>query len=144
MKFHDEQQYVTDQLRREHDPSLGVFGLPVDAKSALVSIAYYYQMFAVLISFEIFDEDRMIELLRIRSISVWVAIEPYVMAERERTTVTAPAFLALLEEFVDKAKDKTSQSVQDAFTLKNEAADRARLASRGNTDGNEHDDTTSE
>lgn len=99
-QFHDDYIYVTTRLRAEHDPQLGITALPDPAKSAVLSVAYYYQNFAFLIGFEILDERKVMAVLRTRIIDTWSAIGPYVLAER---TKNPPTFLTMLEALAERA-----------------------------------------
>ncbi|GAB3987772.1 hypothetical protein GCM10029978_107880 [Actinoallomurus acanthiterrae] len=39
LEFHDHYHYVCTKLRAEHDPQLGISGLPIDARRAIYDVA---------------------------------------------------------------------------------------------------------
>jgi hypothetical protein len=92
-KFHDDYYYVVTKLRSDHDPALGISGLPELARSAVLSTAYYYQAFGFLIGLGVLDEVRILPIIGVRLIGTWEAIEPYVTVERNRVS----SFLVGLE-----------------------------------------------
>src|SRR3954451_19731960 len=98
-QLHEDYQYVTQKLRREHGPQLGISGLPEPAKSAVISVAYYFQTFAFMVGFGIIDERRLfVTALRGRVLAVWNAIEPYVEAERSQQDLHVLAMLETLSQ----------------------------------------------
>jgi len=81
-EFYDDVMYVTNRLRSEHDPSVGISGLPEDARSAVVNVAYYFQAFAWLGELGVLQRKHL-RLVANRIVLTWQAIEPYVRAERQ-------------------------------------------------------------
>ncbi|MCW2860209.1 MAG: hypothetical protein JWP48_1917 [Actinoallomurus sp.] len=43
LEFHDHYGYLCTRLRVEHDPQLGISGLPDDARRAIYHVAYLFQ-----------------------------------------------------------------------------------------------------
>lgn len=106
-EFHDDYQYIITNLRAEHDPELGISGLPESARTAVLNVAYYYQVFAFLIGFEILDETKVLAVLRIRIINTWGALKPYAMVERKSNPLPV---LTMLETLADHAQNMRVQS----------------------------------
>ncbi len=102
-EFNDHYLYVCEKLA-QHDPSLGISRLPDEARDAVYDIAYYYQIFASLIRTGIVDEDASLAFIHGRVISVWDAISPYVIREREITDCTGHYLLQILEDFAGRAR----------------------------------------
>jgi hypothetical protein len=102
-EFHDRYNYVVTRLRKEHDPELGIFGLPEPAKSAVLDIAYYHQTFAVLFALKILDESALPVLLW-RIPKVWDSIEPYVTVERRSSPESVGIMLTVLQGYVENSR----------------------------------------
>ncbi|MGW5446138.1 DUF4760 domain-containing protein [Streptomyces asiaticus] len=103
VEFHDRYWFVTQRLLAEHDPALGLSGLPDDARRQVYDIVYYYQNIAVLRLADIVD-DEMVALLRIRVIKVWDAVAPFVFREREIMGTGGRYLLRGLEDFAHDAR----------------------------------------
>jgi len=91
-------------MRETFDPKSGISGLPDHAREAIYDIAYYYQIFASLISTGIVDEEVTLALIHGRVIKVWDAISPFVIREREITDATGRYLLQILEAFAARAE----------------------------------------
>ncbi|MFI1208553.1 hypothetical protein ACH4UV_13210 [Streptomyces sp. NPDC020802] len=100
--FHDQHDYVCNQLRQDHDPAEGVRGLPGEAKAAFCNVVYYYQSFATLTIFHLVDEDLFLPLLRHRIRDVWTAAQPYVERERELRGSDS-SYLSAFEELAHRS-----------------------------------------
>lgn len=98
IEFHDHYAYVTTKLGSEHDPKLGISGLPDDARRAVYDIVYFLYGYGMLQLIGVLD-DLAALTARHRVVTVWDAIAPYVERERE---LGGPSDLRMLEEF---AKD---------------------------------------
>ncbi|MCX5001229.1 hypothetical protein OHB05_01110 [Streptomyces sp. NBC_00638] len=46
--FHQHHWYITNRLAAEHDPDLGVSGLPSEAQEAIYDVAFFLHNFVVL------------------------------------------------------------------------------------------------
>ncbi|MGI8330437.1 DUF4760 domain-containing protein [Actinomadura scrupuli] len=107
MEFHDNYRYVTTRLRVEHDPQLGISGLPEEARRAVYDIAYFYQGVGMLRLQQVLD-DETLPTMRVRTIRVWEAVAPYVERERELQGLGEIHLLRILEEFAKKAREQPS------------------------------------
>jgi hypothetical protein len=103
IEFHDRYRYVTTKLKTEHDPKLGISGLPDDARRAVYDIAYFFQGYGMFRLLRILD-DQVLPTMQPRILAVWEAIEPYVERERELHGFSGLYILRVLEEFVKDAK----------------------------------------
>ncbi len=105
-EFHDRYRFVVEKLREEYEPELGISGLPKPARCAVLDIAYYFQTFVALEGFGIMREAKMLRnlnartILNFRAIEVWGCIEPYVLAERARSSGAEREMLMVLEAYV--------------------------------------------
>jgi hypothetical protein len=101
-ELYDDLMYVTNRLRAEHDPSLGISGLPDTARSAVVNVAYYFQAFAWLGELGILKAKHL-GLVANRIVLTWRVIEPYVKAERQ--AVKGPPILTVLGKVYERLVD---------------------------------------
>jgi hypothetical protein len=60
LEFNQNYDYVCTQLAIEHDPAMGISGLPDDARAKVYDVAYYYQVFATLIALNILHEGHIV------------------------------------------------------------------------------------
>lgn len=131
MEFHDNYRYVTTRLRAEHDPQLGISGLPDEARRAVYDIAYFYQGVGMLRLLEILD-DEILPTMRVRTIRVWEAVRPYAERERELQGLTEVHLLRILEEFAKNAAERPSARVSGLLTRRRFVKIHSRL---GRADG---------
>ena len=100
--LHNDFYYVTEQLRKEHDPQLGLSGLPEPAKSAAYNVAYYFNTLALMVGFGVFDDRRLfVTAIRQRIVSAWGALKPYVLAERSLHGFQALIMLETLSQLAE-------------------------------------------
>lgn len=93
--FHQHHRYVVQRLGIEHDPDLGVSGLPTEAQEAVYDVAFFLHNFVILERLGIIDE-RYLMTLNDRVVRTWAAIGPFV--RRERELVPLPHLLQILED----------------------------------------------
>lgn len=93
--FHQHHRYVIQRLRAEHDPDLGISGLPAEAQEAVYDVAFFLHNFVILKRLGIID-DRYLMTLNDRAVRTWEAIGPFV--RRERELVPLPHLLQILED----------------------------------------------
>lgn len=124
MEFHDHYEYVTRRLAIEHDPELGISGLPDDARRAVYDITYFFYGFAMLHLFDALD-DQVFPTMAHRVAAVWEAIAPYV--ERERELGLSGLYLRVLEEFAKEAKSLPPESVSAMLARRRIAKNRRSL-----------------
>ncbi|WUI03911.1 hypothetical protein OHR68_19620 [Spirillospora sp. NBC_00431] len=103
MEFNDRYRYVCESLRADHDPGLGLSGLPNDARRIVYDVAYFFQSFAVLTLLGLIDEE-VVSTTNYRVVQVWQAIGPFVKREREVNESTGPYLLWTLEKYADRAR----------------------------------------
>ncbi|WP_043663330.1 hypothetical protein [Streptomyces xylophagus] len=94
--FHQHHWYIVNRLTTEHDPALGISGLPGEAQEAIYDVAFFLHNFVVLRRLDIID-DRYLITLNNRIIRTWEAIGPFV--RRERELVPIPHLLQILEDY---------------------------------------------
>jgi hypothetical protein len=104
VEFNDHYLYVTEQLRSEHDPLLGLRDLPVRARGAIYDIGYFFQNFVALRRLEIVD-DQILTSMNFRIIRVWQAIEPFILRERELMAADGMQLMEVLEYYARTARE---------------------------------------
>ncbi|MFI1440382.1 DUF4760 domain-containing protein [Streptomyces fructofermentans] len=97
-RMHEQYAYVCSELGRRHSPDNGLRGLPPEARTAVYSIAYFFQTLAGMYAVGVIDETTAVIMVRGRAAKVWSAIEPYVERERQYPDVD-PDLLSLLQAF---------------------------------------------
>jgi stress response protein SCP2 len=95
-KFHQHHRYVIDRLGADHDPNLGISGLPMEAQEAVYDVAFFLHNFVVLMRLGIID-DSYLRTLNNRVVRTWEAIGPFVQRERELAPI--PHLLQILEDY---------------------------------------------
>ncbi|GAA4928816.1 hypothetical protein HD597_004400 [Nonomuraea thailandensis] len=113
LKFNEDYYYVCNDLCAQHDPRLGISGLPEDAKEAVYSVAYYFQTFASLIAMRVVDKRATMTLLYRRVVQVWGALEPYVLREREIRGTEGAWLFRILESLAGEAKRMPADTLND-------------------------------
>ena len=128
--LHDDYYFVTERLRSEHDPRLGISELPPEVRKSVVNVAFYFQTFAFLVGFGILDERKLfMTALRVRIVNVWRSIEPYVLTERSKHGLD---LLAMLEALSGLTESKPMiQSLAARFRREHELL---RIVSRTSLD----------
>ncbi|MFE2302924.1 hypothetical protein ACFXAW_32570 [Streptomyces sp. NPDC059445] len=97
-ELHEQYAYVLRDLNREHAPDGGLRGLSPAAKTAVYSVAYFFQTLAGLYALGVIDETAAIVMARARITKVWEAIAPFVERERQFPDVD-PNLLSLLQAY---------------------------------------------
>lgn len=108
LEFHDHYRYVTTRLAIEHDPKLGISGLPDDARRAVYDVTYSFYGFAMLRLFDALD-DQVFAIMAHRVVAVWESVAPYV--EHERELGLSGLYMRVLEEAAKQAKALPPESV---------------------------------
>jgi hypothetical protein len=114
LEFNRNYEYVVTRLH-EHDPALGISGLPEDARRALYDVAYFYQGFGALRLIRVVD-DQILAALHLRIMRVWAAVEPFVVRERELNGATGVYLMRILEDFATDAAKIPFESVDRMLT----------------------------
>ncbi|MGW3145858.1 hypothetical protein ACWDG1_14485 [Streptomyces sp. NPDC001177] len=102
-EFHEQYNFVCSRLREEHSPELGLSGLPSEVRKSVYSVAYFYQSLAGMYALGVVGEEVAMVMGRGRVNTVWRAIEPYVLKERESPLVDKH-LLSILESFAADAE----------------------------------------
>ena len=109
VEFQDRLLYVTTRLRSDHDPHLGISGLPDEVRRAVFDVGYFYQGVGMLRLQNILDEA-IVPTLHVRGTQVWEAIAPYVEREREIQGLDNRYMLRILEEYAKLPFEQQSES----------------------------------
>ncbi|MFI6298541.1 hypothetical protein ACIBEJ_43600 [Nonomuraea sp. NPDC050790] len=102
-------------LPREHDPKLGISGLPPAAREAVYDVAYFYQNFIAFQAVGILDK-RLLAMMNMRTFLVWEAIKPFVEREREITHETGPHLLRILQVYTEEQGNRVYVNPASLFT----------------------------
>lgn len=107
VEFHEQYNFVCVRLREEYSPELGLSGLPLEVKEIVYSVLYFFQTIAKLYALEVLGEEVAMGMVRRRVVTMWRAVEPYVIKERESPLVdddllsVLGSFAADAERFTD-------------------------------------------
>jgi len=103
VKYHDHYRFVCDRLPTEHDPELGISGLPLDARAAVYDVAYLLQHLAAYRVMGIVD-DLVVGTFNGEMVEIWDAIAPFVIRERQLHYAAPVKRLRLLEEYANEVR----------------------------------------
>jgi len=81
-EFQASEEFVLERLAEEHDPELGIGRLPAEARRHVRRVGHYYADYGMLAALPTVDSDRIVGVVHFRVREAWVALEPYVKAER--------------------------------------------------------------
>jgi hypothetical protein len=114
--FQRAQDYVLNVLPSEHEASLGVTGLPEDARQHVHQVVAYFTGLAGLVFFDIADEEFVIGILGYRINKAWDVLEPYIVQERKLQN--NPDFLVFFEDLVCRIRERGPAVYAYRFKLK--------------------------
>jgi hypothetical protein len=77
-------QYISTKLHEEHPEPVALSNLPSPARENALSVAVYFQGIGTFATLGILDKDIIERALSRQVIVSWLALEPYVLKERER------------------------------------------------------------
>jgi hypothetical protein len=80
--FIEARDFVMTRLS-EHDPAVGISGLPTPARDCVFEVGGFYQDIGSLVVNGVVDEDFVIAMHYTGIKDIWRALEPYIYAERE-------------------------------------------------------------
>jgi hypothetical protein len=115
--FYDRYRYVVDKLPSDHQPDVGISGLPEYARAAVLDVAYFYQTFSLLENLGISRERKALPNLNDRILEVWRAIEPFVVAERQRSLGADQSMLMALEAHARQLEEGNSRPNSPRFPI---------------------------
>jgi hypothetical protein len=96
------QCYIEQELAKDCDPSLGISGLPLEAKEKVTHVASFYQSVAALAVFDIVDREKIVFMLGRRALCSWNFLAPYIQAERSTLSPGATLY-SLFEDLAARA-----------------------------------------
>jgi hypothetical protein len=133
-EFQASEEFVLERLAEEHDPGLGIGRLPSEARRHARRVGHYYADYGMLSALPTVDSDRIVGVVHFRVREAWVALEPYVRAERrERGSNSYWRYfehLACLAAVVDKERLLADQRLLSVEGLE---ADRVAVLRRAAT-----------
>jgi Domain of unknown function (DUF4760) len=97
-EFQLAQSYVIELLAKEHNVSLGVTDLPMEARTRVLKVVNFFTWLAGLVFFDIVDEEFIVGLIGSRINNAWEKLEPYILQERQ--TKSNPDYLVFYEDLV--------------------------------------------
>jgi hypothetical protein len=80
-EFKKSYYYVTQELTGQQAPSLG-YRLPNDAAERVIAVSHFWDNLGLLVRFGIVNEQLIIAFMGSPILRSWVALEPYIRAER--------------------------------------------------------------
>lgn len=123
-EFQASEDYVLGRLAEEHDPALGIGRLPAAARWHVRRVGHYYADYGMLAALPMVDSDRIVGVVHFRVREAWLALEPYIRAERRARGNSYWCYfehLACLAAAVDKEQLIAKQGLLSVDAL---AADR--------------------
>ncbi|GID91412.1 hypothetical protein ACFQFC_10555 [Amorphoplanes digitatis] len=81
-EFQVDQRYVLERLGQDHDPALGIGGLPEPAAAAAWNVAFMYENLGLMLVFGLVDRRIVLSIGNYRIQRSWEALEPFIRAER--------------------------------------------------------------
>jgi hypothetical protein len=125
--FQDCQRYVLYHLRDEHDPALGIDGLPHPANNNSWRVGFMYENLGIMLVFGMVDEDIIFSIGHHRLRRSWEILEPYIRAERK---IRDAPFLDFFEHAYCQAGDVSPAEIYARLHLR-----KAPVVSRGSGPG---------
>jgi hypothetical protein len=98
------QDYVLNVLPTEHEASLGVTGLPGEARRRVLQVVAFFTGLGGLVFFDIADEEFVVGFLGNRIERAWHALEPYIV--QERILENNPDFVVFFEDLVCRIRER--------------------------------------
>jgi hypothetical protein len=115
--FMKDQEFIEQCLAAQCDPSAGLHGLPFDVKARVFNVAGFYQSVAALAAFDLVDREKIILLLGRRALRAWIALEPFIEAEREKSEPSATIY-SIFEDLATRAEEANYAAMVDSFGLR--------------------------
>jgi hypothetical protein len=102
-EFQQAYGFVLRSLASDHDPSLGISGLPEEARFPSVKVASFFTSVGGLVCLGLVDERFAVSMLGTSAHRVWDILEPYI--RHERGIRGDDDVLAFFEDFVCRTRD---------------------------------------
>jgi len=112
--FVRDEEFVQQRLAAEHEPTLGISGLPLEAKQRVLHILSFYQSVAALAVFDIVDRNKIVFMVGRRALRTWHELEPFIRTDRKNAPPNATMY-SLFEDLAARAA--TASNVEMARTL---------------------------
>jgi hypothetical protein len=82
-EFQAARAYIRDSLSNNHKSSIGLEGLPSEARNATYKVAAFYSSLGALVALGLVDERFAVSLLGGSAEVDWTILEPYIFRQRE-------------------------------------------------------------
>src|SRR5262245_27543784 len=82
-RYEADRRYLLRDLRNEHDPKVGISGLPNDARERVVRVQHYLDQLGLLVDQQLVDAGAVAGFMGESVLRSWQALSPYITAERD-------------------------------------------------------------
>lgn len=96
------QRYILAGLTTDHDPSLGLSGLPEPLQTEVDKVAVFYDDLDKLVAYRALDWKIVVGTFGVTTTRVWSALKPYIYRERE---IRGTQHMACFEDLACRARD---------------------------------------
>lgn len=107
--------YVLLRLHEEQPISMGISGLPDEARIAATRMLTFYSTFGALMVFRMASEAIIVGMFGFRANRTWIALEPYI--EREREIRGDPEYVTMFEHVVARTRQMWPPPARYGFTF---------------------------
>ncbi|MET8152420.1 hypothetical protein ACIBSW_18645 [Actinoplanes sp. NPDC049668] len=113
--FQVDQRYVLERLAQEHDPALGISGLPEPAAAAAWNVGFMFENLGMMTVFGLVDRRIVLSIGNYRIQRSWEALEPFIRAER---SIRDAPFLDFFENAYVEARATSPRDLYRSLGLK--------------------------
>jgi hypothetical protein len=103
------------RLREEHDPQLGIDGLPAPANAKAWDVGFLYESLGIMIAFGLVDRRIILSVGNYRIRQAWETLAPYIEAERR---IRAASFFTFFENAYVEACETNPIDVHNTLKLR--------------------------
>ncbi|MEU8821969.1 hypothetical protein [Actinoplanes sp. NPDC048796] len=113
--FQDDQRYVFARLRDEHEPDLGIDGLPEPANVKAWNVGFLYENLGIMLAFGFVDRRIILSIGNYRIRQAWEVLAPYIEAERD---IRGAPFLPFFENAYVLACETQPDDIHNKLRLR--------------------------
>jgi len=115
-EFLESEDYVLNKLAKEYSPDQGISGLPFEVRKHVTRFAQFYSSLGMMWVFDAVDKSLIMSTVSYRVRAAWIALEPYIMAERK---TGQPVYLSFFEHLACVVSEADTLQLQRSLGLRN-------------------------
>jgi hypothetical protein len=115
-EFLESEDYVLNKLAKEYSPDQGISGLPFEVRKHVTRFAQFYSSLGMMWVFDAIDKSLIMSTVSYRVRAAWIALEPYIMAERK---TGRPVYLSFFEHLACVVSEADTLQLQRSLGLRN-------------------------